>query len=318
VKRFIKNLIKRQILFLYKVGTRLGIHILPVHYYSPVPNIIELAKTKDIWAKKSDLPGIVVNLDQQVENIKRICLPFQSEYINNQAYKYAVKESFGPGFGYIEAQTLHAVVRHYKPKRIIEVGSGVSTWCILNALKLNKEDTGTSGQITCIEPNPSQKLRGLKDNRIKLIEKPVQSVPFDGVFQELEENDFLFIDSSHTVKPGSDVNYLYLEILPRLPTGVLIHIHDIYLPYDYSREVLQTFNHWTETSLIRAFLINNTKARIIFCHSHLHYDRKNALKEVFSEYNSQIDANGIIDKKYKPFEIPVNEHFPSSLYIQIQ
>ncbi len=318
MKRHIKNLIKRQLFSIYKLGTRLGVHILPVHYYSPIPNIIDLERTKSIWAKKSELPGLELDLEQQVNNLKRICMPYQSEYEGNKAYKYAVDKAFGPGYGYIEAQALHAVIRHYKPKRIIEVGSGVSTWCMLTALQLNKDETGSDPSFTCIEPYPSQKLRELKGSRIELIEKQVQTVSFNEAFVELGENDFLFIDSSHTVKPGSDVNYLILEILPKLSTGVIIHFHDIYLPYDYALNVLQTFFHWMETSLLRAFLVHNDKARIIFCQSHLHYDRKEALKEVFPEYNPQKDINGIRDEKYKPFENPIDEHFPASIYIQIQ
>lgn len=318
MKHRIKDLIKRQLFSIYKLGTKLGVHILPVHYYSPLPNVLELEKTTDIWAKKSELPGLDVDLEQQFNNFKSICLPYLSEYEGNKAYRYAVENAFGSGYGYIEAQALHAVIRHFKPKRIIEVGSGVSTWCMLTALKLNKEETGNDSLVTCIEPYPSQKLKELKGFGIELIEKQVQTMSFNEIFVELEENDFLFIDSSHTVKPGSDVNHLILEILPKLNTGVVVHFHDIYLPYDYSRNVLKTFFHCMETSLLRAFLVHNDKAKIIFCQSHMHYDCKEALKEVFPEYNPQSDINGISDQKYKPFENPVDEHFPSSIYIQIQ
>ena len=153
---------------------------------------------------------------------------------------------------------------------------------------------------------------------INLIEKQVQAVPFEEAFGELGENDLLFIDSSHAVKPGSDVNHLILEILPRLHPGVIVHFHDIYLPFDYQRSVTQTFFHWMETSLLRAFLVHNERARIIFCLSQLHYDRREALREVFPEYNPQSDINGLRDARYKPFQEPVNEHFPSSIYIRIQ
>ena len=113
------------------------------------------------------------------------------------------------------------------------------------------------------------------------------------------------------------MNHLILDVLPRLNPGVIVHFHDIYLPYDYSPTVLKTFFHWMETSLLRAFLINNERARIVFCQSHLHYDCKNVMKEVFPEYNPQSDINGIQDLKYKPFENPMNKHFPSSIYIQM-
>jgi hypothetical protein len=152
---------------------------------------------------------------------------------------------------------------------------------------------------------------------INLIPKNVQTLPFE-VFRQLQEKDFLFIDSSHAVKPGSDVNYLILEVLPRLSPGVVVHFHDIYLPYDYSPAVLQTFLHWMETSLLRAFLIGNSRAKIIFCQSHLHHDCKDVLKEVFPEYNPRWDKDGLLDAGCKPFENLSDEHFPSSTYIQMQ
>lgn len=313
-KRRLKNIIKRALLTIHKLGIKLGIHILPVHYYSPVPNILELNRTKDIWAKKSDLPAIFIDLKEQSQNLKNICLPYQREYLGNKIYKEGVMKLYGPGYGYIEAQALHGVIRHYKPKKIIEVGSGVSTYCMLNALDMNEKETGTSTLLSCIEPFPSDILK--KTTKINLISKKVQTVLFD-LFLELEANDLLFIDSSHTVKPGGDVNYIILEVIPRLKTGVIVHFHDIYLPYDYQRDVLQTFLHCSETSLLHALLINNNKIKIVFSESILHYDRKDILKEVFPEYNPQEDINGLKEEVEKAFEVNYR-HFPSSTYLQIQ
>jgi predicted O-methyltransferase YrrM len=309
-----RHAIKRAILGVHKLGIRFGIHILPVHYYSPVPDILELQRTRDVWARKSVLPGVSVNLDAQAANLQFICLAYQSEYAGNKFYKEAVSNHFGPGYGYIEAQALHSFIRHYKPKRIVEVGSGVSTYCMLKASEINAKETGQTSKIVSIEPYPSSKLRTLPG--IELITHKVQNVPFE-VFTKLGENDLLFIDSSHTVKAGSDVNYLILEVLPRLRKGVIVHFHDIYLPYDYQRNVSRTFLHWAETSLLRAFLIFNEKVKIIACLSHLHYERQDVLREVFPEYNPQADVNGLSSEKYKPFD-QIPKHFPSSTYLQIQ
>lgn len=207
MKRRIKDIFKRAFFNIHKLGIRFGIHIVPVHYYSPVPNILELQRTKSLWAKKSDLPGISINIDEQISNLKNICLPYQKEYAGNKTYKEGAAQYFGPGYGYIEAQALHAVIRYYKPKRIIEVGSGVSTLCMLSALNMNSIDTMDNYKMTCIEPHPSNRLKELTE--INLISQKVQSVPIS-LFSELRENDILFIDSSHTVKPGSDVNFLIL------------------------------------------------------------------------------------------------------------
>ncbi len=312
--RFNRYAMKRALLRLHKLGIKFGVFILPVHYYSPVPNIVELEKTRHLWAKRSELPGLDVDLDEQVAVLQRVCEGYKSEYAGNSAFKEGVANHFGPGYGYIEAQALHAVIRYYKPARIVEVGSGVSTYCMLKATELNESETGEPTSIVSIEPYPSQKLRSLSG--VELIAKPVQTVPLE-VFAELGAGDLLFIDSSHTVKPGGDVNYLILEVLPRLRPGVIVHFHDIYLPYDYRRAVLRTFLHWTETSLLRAYLISNHRAKILFCLSHLHYERKDALKSIFPEYTPQEDNDGLQPEKYKPFE-PVPEHFPSSIYIEVQ
>ena len=101
-----------------------------------------------------------------------------------------------------------------------------------------------------------------------------------------------------------------------VPPGVIVHVHDIYLPYDYSRQVLTTFFQWMETSLLRAFMINNPKVEIIFCESQLHYDRQDALARVFPEYRPQRDVDGIGDGK--PLVFTSDEHFPSSIYLRMR
>ncbi len=308
--RFFKDFLKRNLLTVHEVGARLGVHILPIHYYSPVPNILELRRTRDLWAHKSDLPGISINLEEQCEMLRRVCLPYQSEYEGNKTYLEGVANHFGPGFGYIEAQALHAAVRHFKPRRIIEVGSGVSTYCMLKAVELNYE----RAHITCIEPYPSPRLKNISG--VELFEHPVQCASFD-LFEKLRANDLLFIDSSHAVKPGGDVNFLVLEVLPRLRPGVVVHFHDIYLPYDYPRDALKTFIHGMETSLVRAYLIWNERMQILFCLSHLHYERQEVLLEVFPEYKRQGGEDGLVPDSFKPFAAS-HEHFPSSLYLQTQ
>jgi len=312
--RWLRRQAKRLLFALHRLGTRLGVHVLPVHYYSAVPDLLQLERTRDVWAHRSQLPGVAVDLDAQVRNLEAICLPYQSEYAGNPAYTHAVEHGFGPGYGYVEAQALHAVVRSLKPRRVIEVGSGVSTWCLLHALAMNREETGREFSLTCVEPHPSRHLRGLAG--IRLLEQEVQRLSYAEGFAELGAGDLLFIDSSHTVKPGSDVNHLILEILPRLPPGVLVHVHDVFLPYDYARTVLRTFFHWMETALLHAFLIANERVEIVFCESMLHYDRPEALRRVFPEYRPAPDADGI--GAHAPLELAAEGHFPSSIYLRMR
>ena len=121
------------------------------------------------------LYGLNINIEEQIENIKTVCLPFKNEYLGNEIFKYGTENKFGPGYGYIEAQALHSIIRKYKPKRVIEVGSGVSTWCILKANDLNKlQDGNDDFKLTCIEPYPNSVLKSLKE--VNLIEKKVQEI----------------------------------------------------------------------------------------------------------------------------------------------
>jgi predicted O-methyltransferase YrrM len=313
MRNLAKEKLRPFVLGLHKVGVRCGISILPVHYYSETPNIIELESDQSVWAKKSQLPGILADLDQQERSLKEVCLPYQQEYAGNPLYKEAVAQEFGPGYGYVESQALYAMVRFLKPQRIIEVGSGVSTFCMLEAARANQSETGQMATLTCIDPFASPKVRSLAE--VKLLAQKVQQVAIEE-FASLGPSDLLFIDSTHTVKPASDVNFLILEVLPRLRSGVTVHFHDIHLPYDYQPDVLTTFYHWSETSLLRAFLINNSRAKIRFCLSQFHHERGDTLKQVFPEYSPQKFVNGLVDNGQGPLS-QSREHFPTSTYIDI-
>jgi len=305
--------IKRMLLGGHKAGLRLGTAVLPNHFYSSVPDLNELGTTRSLWARKSSLPRVCVDLEEQVRNLREICLPYEAEYRGNRHYLAAVERNYGLGFGYIEAQTLHSVIRHYEPRKIVEVGSGISTYCMLQAAKVNEANGRSPCEITCIEPYPSPWLRQAP---AELLQQKVQTVPLD-LFLSLEPNDLLFIDSSHAVKTGSDVVFLVLEVLPRLRPGVVIHIHDIFLPFDYSPNKMQSFFDWQETALIHAFLIGNLGVRIVLCLSQLHEERPQDLAKVFPEYRRICLSSGLYPSHENTPE-RCGAHFPSSLFLQIQ
>jgi predicted O-methyltransferase YrrM len=210
------SLLKRLVFAVHRGAARLQLHVLPRHYYSNVADLHELEATRSTWARRSEMAGVEWDVATQERALREICLPCRDEYGANETYRSAVTGKFGPGYGPVEAQVLHAVVRHFRPRRIIEVGSGVSTACLRAAAGLNARDAGSRARITCIEPYPSDALKALDD--VDLVSRPVQSVP-PAVFEELGEGDLLFIDSSHSAKTGSDVAYLFLEVLPRLRPG---------------------------------------------------------------------------------------------------
>jgi len=314
LNRRMKDRFKHFFFLVYRLLTGLGIHLLPVHYYSAEPNIVELERSKEIWAKATSFPGIHVNLDEQIEALRVVCLPYQSEYTGNNLYQEAVHKKYGPGFGYIEAQVLYSMIRHYRPVRLLEVGSGISTFCSFMAAKKNQQEEKGICQITCVEPNPSKRLLMLAEStrHVRLIPQPVQMAP-EEPFGRLSADDILFIDSSHVLKAGSDVHYLVLEILPKLKPGVLVHFHDIYFPYDYQQDLLETFLHSNETPFLRAFLAFNDRFSILFSLSHLHYERKKQLKTIFPDYEPQLDQWGLRKDPYDP-----EKHFPSSLWLRVK
>jgi hypothetical protein len=312
-KRELKNIAKRALFELHKAALHAGVIILPNHYYIGIPDVNALRRTTEMWARRSKLLGIDSDLDGQAARIREVCTPFEPEYRGNPFYKDAVSTGSGPGFGYVEAQVLHGVLRHFKPRQIIEVGSGVSTRCSLAATAMNEHEGAPRCEIICIEPHPSP---WLENGEVRLIRSEVQPLGFE-LFEALEPGSLLFIDSSHTVKVGGDVNYLILEVLPRLRDGVLVHFHDIYLPYDYARNALTSLEHPQETALLHAFLIGNRNVEILFSLSHLHYDRRDCLLEVFPEYRPQPGANGLREGGYGSFTA-MGEHFPSSTYLRIR
>ena len=306
LKRRLRRVSKQGFVTLHEIGSRFGLYVLPKHYYVPIPDLRELRQTRAEWARRSDMLGVHVDLEQQQRTLRQIVQPFEAEYRHNLSYKEAVSDAFGPGFGYIEAQALHGFIRSTKPRQIIEIGSGISTHCMIEALAQNAAE-GAPASLNCIEPFPSSWLRSAPVN---LIESRVENVSLE-TFETLEAGDFLFVDSTHTLRVGGDVVRIILEILPRLSPGVFIHFHDIYLPFDFQRDVDRSIFQWMETALLHAYLIGNRDIKILFCLSHLHYDRRDALRDVFPEYCPEEDTNGLSTTQNIE-----GRHFPSSIYLQ--
>lgn len=140
--KFVVKLLLRR---LFQIMSHVGLHVTPVHYYSAIPDVLRLAKTTPQWNRPSTMPGIQIDLDAQLAACERICRPFANEF-----GAPSPPPDVGPGFGHIEAQALRAVVRHLKPRTIVEIGSGVSTYCMLQALASN----ASPASVRCIDPHP--------------------------------------------------------------------------------------------------------------------------------------------------------------------
>ena len=225
-----------------------------------------------------------------------------------QVYDQAVADGFGQGFGLIEAKILYGMLQALRPQRVVEVGGGVSSACIAHALKAN----AAHASHVIIEPFPSPALRRL-DSPCLLVQ-PVQLTNPE-VFRELGPGDLLFIDSTHAVKPGSDVNYLVLEVLPRLRANVTVHFHDINLPYDYRADLFETLYQWAETSLLHAFLIGNTSVEVLVSLSQIHHQAPDQFKAIVAEYRPMPTSNGLFAAS-SGAHFRQELHFPTSLYFR--
>lgn len=308
------GILKRLAFAGHRAAARLGLHVVPRHYYSPVADLAELAATRARWARPSAMPGVEWDLEAQERCLREICAPWRGEYAANEAYRAGVAGGFGPGYGPVEAQALHAAVRHLRPARVVEVGSGVSTLVMREAARRNESDGAPRTRMTCIEPFPSPALRALEG--VELVPERVQDVPFER-FEALGAGDLLFIDSSHQAKAGSDVVHLFLEVLPRLRAGVVVHVHDVYLPFDYSPLELSTLWHWNETAFLHAFLVHNAHVRVLFCTSAFHHERPYVLGELFPGYDPEPVADGLVGADVGPLEYP-KRHLPCAIYLEMQ
>ena len=303
----IRKLIKRTSFGAFLYLDRLGIHVLPKHYYSPVADYAWLFKNQHLWARRADMTDVDWNLQQQMAWLKSTCQPYLAEVQGLTDYNDAVEASFGPGYGPIESQVLHCFVRTFNPRRIVEVGSGISTFCMARALKRNANENRSIAAVFCIEPYPSPTLKNFSE--VSLQKSRVQEVDLS-YFDRLESGDLLFIDSSHAVKTGSDVPFLYLEVIPRLKPGIFIHIHDIYLPYIYPRDTLNHFWNWQETVILLALLKGNAHLKTLCCLSALHYDRREDISRILPDYHPQVDVGEGLSKA------EAEGHFPASIWLQ--
>ena len=239
---------------------------LPGHYYSPIvdPSTIADYVEKQYLQEPGDIKGIHFDEDAMVrfwmesaELIKNT--PFSEHDDGKNRYYYHNDQ-----FPYGDAVMLRAMIAHFKPKNVIEIGSGFSSACILDAV----DHVGLSEfTMTCIDPDADRLRRRLREedhSRVDIIEGQVQDVPVS-TFSTLKKNDILFIDSTHVLKTASDVHYELFSILPSLNKGVLVHFHDIQYPFEYPRPWLFEDNlSWNEIYALRAFLMYNSAFEVVF------------------------------------------------------
>ena len=233
-------------------------YVAPGHFYSPLTSTSDVNRA----LRTADAVGVDLSEPRQLSLVADV-LPVLAQSPPGPRYIPA-NSMYGPA----DAAVYRAMLHHFKPRNIIEVGSGYST-----AVALDEADAGglPGLKMTCIEPFP-ERLMGLLNSadrdRVTLIRRPVQDAEL-GMYKELGPGDVLFIDSTHVVKAGSDVSWLILHVLPRLAPGVIVHIHDIFWPFEYPAAWLREHRDWTENYLLHAFLIGNAAWDIVLFSSWL-------------------------------------------------
>lgn len=282
--RLLKRALRRPAqLLARRILTRLGempapTFVRPGHFYSPIPDPEDIARRGATIFNRTRRPaGIDLNEAHQLDLLRRLGahaarLPFAPEPRPGLSYAYE-----NPNFSYGDAMAYAGMLMEFRPRRVIEVGSGHSSALLVD---VDQAFLGGATEITCIEPYPAllqSLLPPAAFERIRVIPSPVQEVDL-AVFAALEAGDFLFIDSTHVSKCGSDVNFELFDVLPILAPGVLIHFHDMFYPFEYPEDwVLKDNRAWNELYVMRAFLADNPRYAIEYFHDFIAREHRDLL-----------------------------------------
>lgn len=247
----------------------------PGHYYSPIPSLEELREYKNrIFDNSKTIRGIDLNEEGQILLMDEFCKFYGDldfSFKNSRKHRYYYDN---PSFKEPDAIILFSVLRHLRPQKVIEIGSGFTSALMLD---INEKHFNNSIDLTFVEPYPDLLLSLLKEEDkagLKLISDKTQNIDLK-IFDNLNAGDLLFIDSTHVSKTGSDVNTIIFEILPILKPGVIIHFHDVVFPFEYPEEWVFNTNgkwkgfSWNESFMLRAFLMFNEQFTIYFFGSYM-------------------------------------------------
>jgi predicted O-methyltransferase YrrM len=247
----------------YDIVPRGQFDIVRRDYYSPVPDVSRLRD--EVWERRSELPGVELDSCKSMDFVERELAPAIAELDVPLDDPGLPGEFFlrNNNFEAVDAELLYGVIRSMRPARVIELGSGYSTLLINMACRRN----ATAGVTTvhdAYDPFPREHIVGsglLAPTRISAVS--AVDVPLEA-FAELQPGDVLFVDTTHTVKLASDVNFVILDVLPRLRPGVLVHFHDIFLPWEYPKAWFTKMRYfWAEQYLLQAFLAFNREFEVL-------------------------------------------------------
>lgn len=246
------------------------------HYYSPIPDHAELVRGQErIFALgKREIPGVAIDAQRFRERIERFA-PYYADFPYTDERDPALRFYLdNPTYSRGDAVVLYSMMRLHEPARIIEIGSGMSTWLMID---VNERFLGNRTRLTSIDPYHERMLEGLRPgdrDHIEIIPKRIQDVELER-FAVLRAGDIVFVDSTHVSRCDSDVNRIFFDILPALAPGVLVHFHDMFWPFEYPKQwLLEIGAAWNELYLMRAFLQFNSTFEIeLFCDYTAHFLR---------------------------------------------
>jgi len=252
----------------------------PGHFFSPIPSLTELKRdeARIFSAPTREIPGVDLREAEQLDLLKAFCRyyadqPFTAEKKAGNRYCFE-----NPGYSYSDAIMLHCMLRHLRPKRLIEIGSGYSSCVVLDT---NEQFLGGAVDLTFIEPFPKLLFSLVNEQdkkRFRVFPSRLQDLELS-LFDELGANDVLFIDSTHVVKTDGDVNRVFFEILPRLKPGVRVHFHDIFYPFEYPHAWVFEGRAWNEAYLLRAFLQYNDRFRVVLMNTFMEHFHESFFRE---------------------------------------
>ena len=236
------------------LAERLGVQFVIKSFYSPIPELRRL--TPATFDRASPMRGIDMDLDCQSAFVAEDLSPHLAEFQPlERGAPAGVYQTDNPSYTRVDADVLHAMIRHLRPRKVLELGSGHSTLVAAAACQANAR-LGYPSELGSYDPCPAVAGEGIP-GLTRLERVAAQQVPIER-FRELAAGDVLFVDTTHTVKLGSDVNFVILDVLPELKPGVVVHFHDIFLPWEYPRHWIESLGlYWSEQYMLQAFLAMN-------------------------------------------------------------
>lgn len=233
-------------------------------YYSPLPDVEHFAT--DPWAGPADLPGVDLRVEAATALLTGELRPYLESFHPPRRAEDAQPGAFyiaNGSYESVDAESLYAMVRYSRPRRVVELGSGASSH-VIAAAAADAAAAGAPFEHDIFDPYPFEAAAFGWVTSATIF--PYRAEDVDRMFfDRLESGDIVFVDTTHTVKTGGDVNRIFLEILPRLAPGVLVHVHDIFLPYEYPRQwIVDERRLWAEQYLLQAFLAFNTAFEVVF------------------------------------------------------